>query len=237
MVDTIVNRLEWDSDFFNLEIGEIELPNIKEGSVLKVNEKFDLLYIKSKNDINIEITGYQKKFQEQKIIFRKQLLSANFQNNNIKSFNSIGDLDLIDDLYELAFESGKFSRFKLDKAFSQQQFEALYRKWVDNSLNKKYANEFLIYKVESKLVGFVTYKKYTDFACIGLIATHHDYQGKGIGTQLIKEVERKLFDANCYELRIPTQESNQQASKFYSKLDYNILEKITIKHFWNHDTI
>ena len=38
------------------------------------------------------------------------------------------------------------SRFNLDKKFGRTKFEELYVKWVDNSINKVFADDLLIYK-------------------------------------------------------------------------------------------
>ena len=135
-------------------------------------------------------------------------------------------------IYKLAFESGKFSRFKLDNNFQQNEFEALYKIWVDNSFSKEIADEILVYKEQSAILGFITYKIIENYAIIGLLGVCYEQQGKGIGRKLLEAVENVLSDKQIKELRIPTQLQNEQACGFYTKLGYNIIEETTIKHYW-----
>jgi dTDP-4-amino-4,6-dideoxy-D-galactose acyltransferase len=132
----------------------------------------------------------------------------------------------------LAFESGKFSRFKLDNNFKQHEFEALYKTWVDNSFSKEFADAILVCKEKNIILGFITYKIIEDNAIIGLLGVCDKHQGKGIGRALLVEVENELSNKQIKELRIPTQLQNKQACGFYTKLGYNIIEKTIVKHYW-----
>ncbi len=85
--------------------------------------------------------------------------------------------EYISQLNELAFESGKHSRFLKDRFFGVDKFKELYQKWVENSLNGKFANDVLIYKSDDEIKGFVTYKIKNGFAQIGLIAVSPKAQG------------------------------------------------------------
>ena len=91
-----------------------------------------------------------------------------------------------------------------------------------NSINKKFADKIFYYLLEKEVVGFVTVKNSNDFSTIGLIAVNNNYQGRGIGKQLINIVENYCLELNINELRIPTQKENISACNFYKKLDYNV---------------
>jgi hypothetical protein len=80
--------------------------------------------------------------------------------------------------YPLAFESGKYSRFKFDVNFTQYKFELLYIKWIDNSFNKQFADKIFYTKAFDEVTGFVTVKLSEKFATIGLIAVSKNFQGK-----------------------------------------------------------
>ncbi len=220
---------EWDSLFFNIKIGEVEFD--KENQSLTGLNNFDLLYVKQDHDEFFAIDNFENSYTETKVIFSKKI--ENINNITIDSVLSVLDTDVSkEQIYGLAFESGKFSRFKLDNKFKQSEFEELYKIWVDNSLAKKIADEVLIYKQDNNVLGFVTYKISENYATIGLIAADPKAQGKGIGTMLIKAVENKLINLRINELKIPTQIQNEKACSFYTKLGYNIEEKIVIKHYW-----
>ncbi len=217
----MIQKLNWDSDFFGFEIGEliddVSLNNAKD---------FKLIIVKNKeNDIN----DFENTFTETKVVFNKKLV----QNiSNFEIFDSDFNPLLANDLYDLAFESGKHSRFLLDKNFEENQFKELYKKWIDNSLNKQFADKIYYIKESKMIVGFVSIKKHETFATIGLIAVDAAQQGKGIGKKLIQKAENYCTENAIFELRIPTQKENIQACNFYKKNGYTIFEEATIKHYW-----
>lgn len=222
-----VNKLDWDSDFFNIKVGEIINPNT---NFIVLKEKFDLIYLKSEKNCEAKIEGYVNSFTETKVLFYKLIDQKREINQNIFSVSEANSK--IEDLYNLAFESGKMSRFNLDKKFGRTKFEKLYVKWVDNSINKVFADDVFVYQENNQTLGFVTYKTENNFATIGLIAVDSFSQGKGIGGKLIDAVENKLISDGVFKLLIPTQLENTNACGFYRKKEYKISQTTVIKHFW-----
>ena len=120
----------------------------------------------------------------------------------------------------------------MDPLFTEINFRKLYRTWIDNSLNKTFADGFLVDYVKKEIRGFVTYQIKDTKAVIGLIATSPKYQGQGVGTQLIKAVESRLAAQGITTLQIPTQLKNEGACNFYKKLGYSPVETTYLKHYW-----
>lgn len=222
--------LPWDSAFFDLKIGELLVDDDQETED-EINSEFDLIYVKSLEKFLPDVKNYSCTYSETKIIFeRKDLKREHVIHKSIHSVFTTGYDEA--DLYELALESGKYSRFNLDPKFSKSQYTSLYRKWIDNSLNGSFADGFLIYKIQEKVVGFVTYRTTKVNATIGLIAISPKHQGEGIGSQLIHAVENKLAETGINCLQIPTQLKNEQACNFYKKLGYSPVEESNINHYW-----
>ena len=228
----MIRKLEWDSDFFNLKIGEIIYDS---AANIGGTDDFDLLYVKSATGFELKIPGFVNTFCEVKVVFAKTLKPVVADGRNISPFEETHAAT--GQLYGLAYESGRCSRFKLDKKLSNAKFEALYRKWVDNSVSKLFADEVLVYSENNKIMGFVTYKADAATATIGLIAVDPESQGKGIGGKLLRYTEQQLVNKNILTLLIPTQESNTAACNFYEKQQYRIKETMHIKHYWKNDTI
>jgi ribosomal protein S18 acetylase RimI-like enzyme len=224
----MIKRLEWDSSFFNRRIGLLDLnsgsPNFED-----LND-WDLIYIMSDEDFTVDINKFNKTYSETKVIFSKMII----ENKEVidENISVAKKNDNKKQIYNLALESGKFSRFNLDKNFKRAEFKKLYYKWVDKSFNKDFADSVLVYKFENKIIGFVTYKILDNLATIGLIAISPLYQGKGIGRKLINAVEMELVNCQIGELRIPTQIQNEIACEFYMKLGYKIIKKMIINHYW-----
>jgi len=232
----MITKLEWDSEFFEIEIGEFlyEEKN-KAKFILPSATVFDLLYVKSDEDFELDITNFKNEFSETKVVFIKKLEA--FQPQNEPIFSLTNTNYLLNDIYELAYESGKYSRFKLDKKFQNHKFESLYQKWIDNSISRVFAEDLLIYQENDQIMGMVTYKVKENTATIGLIAIKPDFQGKGIGAKLLNYVENILFKQNINKLQIPTQQTNEAACKFYIKQNYKVHQTTFIKHYWKNDTI
>lgn len=224
----MIKKLDWDSDFFNLKIGEV---NTESQSSDFVDDNYDLLYVKSKKDIDLKIPGFENTFIDQTLIYIKDVeISDEYDFTGIMPFDQT--IFSIDKLYELAYVGGSFSRFNLDKRFDNEKFKKLYRTWIDNSLNGKNADELLVYHEDGELIGFVTYKIEKDIATYYLLAVAPKHQGKKIGIKLFKFIENKMFKLNIKKLMIPTQRSNVGACYIYDKLGYKILEENHIKHYW-----
>ena len=224
----IIKYLDWDSSFFNKKIGLLELSNDFQYS--EIQNDYDLIYVISKEEIAVAIPNFKLGYTENKIVFSKKTVQSR-ESTDANIFLELNDSHK-KEIYALAFESGKFSRLKLDPNFSRTEFEKLYKKWVDNSYAKEFADGVLIYKEKNSILGFVTYKVWDGYAAIGLIGVSSKHQGKGIGKKLIQAVENELANIGVDELRIPTQLQNEKACLFYVKMGYEIIENNILKHYW-----
>jgi ribosomal protein S18 acetylase RimI-like enzyme len=225
----MLKKLEWDSAFFNLNVGELTLDSFSTPIDLS---GFDLLYVLSKEAITCNIPSFIKFFSEEKVKYSKELQQLEAPSSAICSIFDCSYT--IEDLYKLAYESGKQSRFLLDTKFTEAKFKELYRLWIDNSLNKQFADDILVYRENNLILGMVTYKASEENATVGLIAVSPNVQGKGIGRKLLCTLESVLVEKKCKKLIIPTQTSNIQACNFYTKQGYKIIEQTTITHYWKN---
>jgi dTDP-4-amino-4,6-dideoxy-D-galactose acyltransferase len=223
----MVKKLQWDSDFFNLNVGEIIYD---ENYEMEDISNYDLIYLFSDEEFDLKIPNFENSFSETKVVFIKN--TETYQQTS-KLILKVDEVSVTkEQLYLLAYESGKNSRFLLDNKFNENLFKNLYQTWIDNSINKKFADDILVYFEENKLKGFVSYKINNDNASVGLIAVNSDYQGKGIGAKLLNYLENLLFEKGVHQLTIPTQLDNIQACNFYQKQGYSIKNKTSIKHYW-----
>jgi len=228
-----VKTLSWDSEFFNQRVGEFICAS-EEFTPPENASNYDLIYVKCSQDCAIRIPSFSELFSEVKVIYQKRLVKEHPADIRISTLE-LADYNL-DDLYELAYESGTYSRFRLDTNFSDQQFKDLFSRWIDASITGTMADGFFVCILDDKIQGFVTYRIQESVATIGLIAVSPESQGMGLGRALIQSVENDLLVKEIDTLRIPTQLKNEQACRFYEKLGYSAVERIPIKHFWR-DTI
>lgn len=220
-------KLEWESKFFNYKIGSISNPK---NNNIEIQENYKLIVVNQYENNSIIIDGYKEKYNEYRILFSKKISKKNEIKNNPLDFDEFPKSSKF--FKFLAYESGKHSRFLLDKNFGEDKFKELYDTWIQNSIDKSFADKIFYFEEKGIAIAFITIKINKDTAKIGLISTHPRFQGQGYGKQLLEFTENYCLETNVYLLNIPTQEVNKIACTFYKNLGYEIADKYYIKHYW-----
>lgn len=229
-------ELRWDSDFFNKKIGRIEVKsdyvNLVENLEKAFKKQYDLVYVFGNKNTDIPnqiLEKFNGKLVDRKITFAAQIEDLQTKNTvGIKEFEEKnGNL-----LYNLAYLSGQYSRFRLDKNLEIENFKRLYREWVDKSVSHQIAKKVFIYEENGQTKGMITLGVKEKVANIGLIAVDEALHGKGIGMSLIDACVRYCKAENIITLDVPTQLDNAQACKFYEKCGFTEKSVQNIYHFW-----
>lgn len=231
----MIKKLDWDSSFFGYEIGRLDHKDKKfEVSDIKGLENYDLVYVCSKNKLkNENLTRCYPK-----IIFQ---LDLNSEKKNFSLIDNISELCARpvntrnkDRLFDLAFQSGVYSRFKLDVKFTNNEFNRLYEKWVENSIRGEIADQVLVNRngVDS-INAFVSIQHEGLKSTIGLIAVDKEYRGKGIGTKLMEGCKFFAQQRNSKYITVATQKENIKACNFYKANGFEEKEIVYIYHLWN----
>jgi dTDP-4-amino-4,6-dideoxy-D-galactose acyltransferase len=229
-------ELTWDSDFFNKKIGRIEFKNdylnLVENLKNAFKQEYDLVYVFGHKNTDIPnriLSKFNGKLVDKKIIYTAQI--EDLQTKNTVEINEFqeknGNL-----LYELAYLSGKYSRFRLDENLEIENFKRLYREWIDKSVSRQIAKKVFVYEENKQIKGMITLGIKEKVANIGLIAVDETLQGKGIGMSLIDACMRYCKAKNINTLDVPTQLDNAQACKFYEKCGFTEKSVQNIYHFW-----
>ena len=225
--------LNWDSDFFALDVFQIN-SNSKEATIKELKKRIvlvkSLVYVFSGEELfsQKELITYNGKKVDVKVVLKNSELSyISHMSDCLKEYiNRKPDKEL----YELAFESGKYSRFKIDDRLPKNTFERMYALWIEKSCSSPSTKVF-IYK-ENVIKGFITLSvNVNGIGEIGLIAVDRDSQGKGIGKLLIQYAENYLIDNGIPSVTVPTQLDNNSAISFYKGMGYKIIKTTNIYHF------
>ena len=226
-----IEKIEWDSKFFGYPIGKICLFNNQEYDVNRIiseSAKYRLTYLFS--DQEISVSDNRIKLVDTKITWEKDIT---FSSGTItrEKFNNL--IHSYDQLLYLGYLSGTYSRFRLDENFQNNEFEKLYKEWIDKSIRGKFDDSVFIKSHKNQLEGLVTLRKSNNLAQIGLIAVHPNSQGKGVATELIQVANDFTFDNNLKTLIVATQYDNKPAMRLYEKSGFHIRSKEYIYHVWN----
>ena len=227
-----IERLEWDSNLFGYEIGKISIESEDDNfdNVLLAKDDFKLVYVESDAPIVKKELGtcYEKikYFKEvdrdrTSVIIRGDLTVEKYSEN------------LTDQLLSLTYLSGVYSRFRLDENFENNEYKKLYKKWIQNSLTGKIADNVEVVKDDtSKILGFVTIKFENSTAEVGLIAVDNNARGLGLGSLLLNKVNEISINKKCKKIFVSTQKNNKMACKFYEKNGFKEFETKYIYHWW-----
>jgi len=231
----MIDYLNFDSQLFEINVGKYELSNnFKIDSIKNQLNKFDLIYLFSnENDTKINL-----KPVDTKIIFRLKLEDKTFTEPNSKVLITSSNFQNFEysNLLKLSYLAGDFSRFKIDKNFKKGAFKAMYKLWLDESLNLRIADKVFICYLESNLkrpIGLITIKiDDVNNARIGLISVSPEQQCIGIGKKLIFHTIKYLKEQNIKTLDVATQLENRNAVNFYIKCGFDEFSRSNVYHLW-----
>lgn len=229
----MLRRLDWDSEFFRLNIGRLDLDSIEEFSEImlkaeKLRQSYDLLYIFTEGTLNQQLSDI--KLVDTKTIFTKQLVNSP---KEILGVSKYIDSVVSQEFYHLAWVSGKYSRFQLDKRFPDDAYERLYSRWIEQSVVGNMADSVFVHRTNGRIDGMITVGVKGTEASIGLVAVDDAAQGRGIGTMLIRAVEAYLLnETQVTTLKVATQWENKAACRLYEKNGFEVESKTNIYHWW-----
>jgi dTDP-4-amino-4,6-dideoxy-D-galactose acyltransferase len=133
-------------------------------------------------------------------------------------------------ILDLAVQSGWCSRFRRDPRLRHKQPE-LYRLWVDKCLNNEHA-AVLILRQAGLATAMVCASVNGTCGKIQLIAVDEGYRGRGLGKQLMENVEAFFHKHNCSTVEVVTQLDNIAACKLYEHAGYHKTEIKEVWHVW-----
>ena len=231
--------LEWDTVFFGINVARIEgayislqklehiLSDLKQKNVKLVYWPSDL---KLNQEVINNLGGQLVDIKTTFTVALKRLNLDNFIPTNIIVPYSLSMP--ITEIEDLAIQSGEYSRFAIDQHFPNQKFEALYKNWISQSLNKNIADEVLIIQDSDHIVGMITLGEKNGRGDIGLIAINQNHRGKKYGEKLVRAAQKWLIK-NDFEIgQVITQGNNIPACNLYKKCGYSMEKVEYYYHFW-----
>lgn len=135
-------------------------------------------------------------------------------------------------LLNLAFESGNYSRFKMDPRITTDQFHKVYSTWMQNSTNRQIAQAVLVVRQHDKIVAMTTLGEKNKRGDIGLLAVDSDYRGMQLGSLVVYASQAWSIQQGYRYTQVVTQQDNLPACKLYEKCGYTVEKIEHFYHFW-----
>jgi GNAT superfamily N-acetyltransferase len=138
-------------------------------------------------------------------------------------------------LLTLAVAAGHLSRFNVDPHIPKEKFASLYHTWMQRSTLRELADIVLVVTatgVNDDFAGFITASEVDAGGKIGLIAVLDAFQGKGVGSLLMRAIHQWMIGRNAKQSIVVTQLANIAACKLYERLEYHLIDVQHYYHFW-----
>jgi dTDP-4-amino-4,6-dideoxy-D-galactose acyltransferase len=227
----MITRLEWDSSVFGYPVGKAKFERSKDfkfNDFKFISSEFELVYVFSKERITGEYEGLYP-VDRKVVLARKTERMIDIDLPTVELYQG----ETTEQLLNLAYQSGKYSRFNRDINFVSNEFEKLYKIWIEKSISRKLSNKVFICSSRCGLIGFSTLLMKKDVAEIGLIAVDIKSRGKGIGSSLILNSVNYAYENKYSQIQVTTQLENSKAIEVYEKNGFEIIELTYVYHYWN----
>lgn len=137
-----------------------------------------------------------------------------------------------EDLFTIAYLIGEQSRFGQDSQMPDHIYRKVYRRWLQNSVNRTQAQEVLVFTEAQTMIGFVTLGIKNHRGDIGLIGVAAQFHGRGVGRALVNAAQHYFQRQGVRELQVVTQRHNQPACALYQSTGFKIEQAENFYHFW-----
>ena len=239
----IIEQVKWDSDFFGIKIGKITVydeadfdPNLFKQEAIDNN--FNLIYIfkfqtllSVKSVLNADLELMDIQLTMSKIFNSHEFLNKPFNFRTELSNNELKECYLISE------NTSSASRFYSEKLIGPNKTKELYRKWIDNAINKQYVDGILLFKNCNEIAGIhlikTDEKSQTGFC--SLIGVSPNSKGTGIGRNLWEQAFSYWAQKKSIEIcKVPFSLQNAESFNFHLKMGFNKIEEIKyIYHYRN----
>lgn len=241
---SLIEHLIWDSNFFELNIGRHIIDDERYFDPIKFREEaknnYDLVYVFSFQNMISSSKAFDANLDLVDIMLTMSMpfTKNNYSDNGFDCRTSLTN-DEINGCYEIAEQTSVVSRFYNEPLIGPEKSKALYRKWIDNSLNKSFGDGILIEKSNEIITGIHTIK--TDHSektgLCSLIGVNKDYKGLGIGRNLWEQAFGYWsLLGNISRCKVPFSIKNIESFNFHLKIGFNKIEEIKYIYHYRNNT-
>ncbi len=241
-IDRIVNlidKLEWDSVFFGFNVAYLSCMHLTDNIMYRA-EKF----VRRENIRLVEYLcnchnaysvrcaeRYGFHFVDVRLVYRRPLSDSDICASDF-NMRKAEEADA-DSLAEIARNSYLDSRYYFDYHFTTEQCQAFYDDWVRKSIHGGFDDEVILCEIGGETAGFISVRVYAKkLGKIGLVGVKEKYQGRGIGSALLKESFKWFRERGLNDVEVVTQGRNYGAQRLYQKAGFRTYTVQLWYHKW-----
>lgn len=240
-----IERLNWDTDFFGIKIGrttifdETEF-NPVEFKELAKNEEYELVYVFKFDEMIAwdKVLKADLELVDAMVTMSKKL--NKIENRDVSyDFRTLLSLKELNECYSIAEQTSIVSRFYREEKIGDIKTRKLYKKWIDNALEKIYSDGIFLEYKNGYISGIHLIK--TDMenrvGYFTLTGVNQSYKRSGIGQKLwTQSFGYWSNETNIDIIKSPFSFQNLESFNFHLKMGFNKLEEIKyIYHYRNNN--
>jgi ribosomal protein S18 acetylase RimI-like enzyme len=220
MSTPVCEKLPWDTAFFGINIARVYGDTLNTAQAAAIDtwcqsEHIACVYFLARSDDpatvrTAEAHGYSL------VDVRVELENAALPNTpmpaNVRPATA-ADLPALEPIARTSFTD---SRFYADPHFPRHKCDALYVRWVQESV-REFADITLIAEQEKQVAGFITCKIENGTGNIGLAGVDARFRGKGLGNVLMQGAISWILGKGVSRLTVVTQARNIASQRLYQR--------------------
>ena len=227
-------RLSWDSAFFGFAVERICVPLAWDGRVEDIlgairRSTARVIYVfvpvahvrhDAVAEVLSDVSGVR---QGERVLFWKDVAQTAPAEPAVRPARQ-----LTAPIMELAFESGRLSRFRQDAGLAPF-FQPMYRAWIERDFAE---GKVLVFPDDASPEGMVSVSVCGGVGRIGLLAVRPDCRGRGVAAKLLRGIDNWLATSCVTSCEVATQGQNAAACSLYRRSGFEERVREEVWHVW-----
>lgn len=234
----VIDRLDWDSDFFGVNIGMINPTRLTDrllGFCLQQADEMDLDCVYYLCDCHhaesvrlAESRGFH--FVDIRMTLERKLCA---QDLNVEAATiRRADPNDLSQLRSIASDSYDQSRYYFDRQFPKHLCEKFYADWIQGCLEGRLADEVFVLDDDGVRGYLAIAESSASTGRIVLLGVDKNARGAGVGQKLVTHASRWAIERGLSRMEVATQGRNYAAQRAYQKAGFQTQKLELWYHLW-----
>lgn len=237
----IVTPLDWDTEFFGVPIGRLDVPGATlsrdtlAGGLGEARRRgLACLYFETPFARSADLAGFGGRgihLVDIKTLLARPLDPAEGSGEE-EGVIDRAPAERYSELESIAEDLALRSRFRYDPHFGESGSRRLYREWLRKSVHEGFCSDFLVSLDPEGVRGFLTVRMKDRSPFIDLLGAARRARGRGVSGRLIRAAGRRLARRGSVKLSVVTQAHNIPALRAYEKSGFTVQSVNLFYHLW-----
>jgi len=236
----LVERLDWDSEFFGIEIGRARTgrldPSLAERLAYDARAAgFACVYFAAAAEdfeTVVAAEGLGCHLVDVRVVLERPAEGPPPPTAHAEFRIEPGSADDLPRLEAIAIDVARASRYAADQRFPREDTERLYRTWIRNAWNGYVDAVLVAYAGDGEVLGFVCPKMHGELCDLQLVGVASAQRQRRVGRGLVSAGIAWGCERGAARLQVVTQGRNVPAQRLYQQLGFLTTEVKLYYHLW-----